>query len=225
MNGESFEEMSVLFRSLILHSATLQRWRVQFRTRRMWKMLRLISPPRHARVVDLGGTWELWNLIPHEFTITLVNRSPWPSVPDCLAERCRIVVADACDLGGLFDSGSFDLAFSNSVIEHVGGKSRRMLFAEEVRRLAPSWWIQTPHPGFPIEAHTGLPYYWQWPDWAKARAESIRQRQMPDWHEEMASTEPLHEEEMRSLFPGGWTYRECTLGMVKSVALYRPFTG
>jgi hypothetical protein len=191
----------------------------------MRDMLRLVSPPRHARVVDLGGTWEIWDLIPHEFTVTLVNRSPWPCVPGRLADRYRIVMADACDLGGLFASGSLDLAFSNSAIEHVGGRSRRILFAEEAKRLAPSWWIQTPNPLFPIEAHTGMPYYWQWPAWAKAKAEDIRRQRIPEWHEEMASTEPVYEEEMRALFPGGLTYREWTLGMVKSFALYRPFPG
>jgi hypothetical protein len=116
-------------------------------------MLRLVSPPHRARVVDLGGTWEIWDLIEHDFLVTLVNTSPWPCLPERLADRFRIVVADACELGERFTTASFDLAFSNSVIEHVGGRSRRKLFAEEARRLAPSWWIQTPNPLFPI---------WQW---------------------------------------------------------------
>ena len=170
-----------------------------------------------------GGHVEIWDLIEHDFMVTLVNTSPWPCLPERLAHRFRIVVADACDLGGSFASGSFDLAFSNSAIEHVGGGPRRILFAREAKRLAPSWWIQTPNPLFPIEAHTGLPFHWQWPDWAKARAEGIRRRHMPEWQEEMAATEPVYEEEMRGLFPGGLTYRERIFGLVKSFALYRPF--
>lgn len=189
----------------------------------MRDMLRLVAPPPGARVIDLGGTWEIWDLIPHDFDVTLVNTCPWPAVPARLAARYQIIVADACGPGECLAGRRFDLAFSNSVIEHVGGPARRGLFAQQVKRLAPSWWVQTPEPSFPIEAHTGLPGYWRWPDWARARADRIRREHLPEWHEEVASTAPVHEEEMGRLFPEGSTYRERVLGLVKSYALYRPF--
>lgn len=214
--------MSVLYRRLLADSAGIHRQRTRLRAARMRDMLRLVGPPPRARVIDLGGTWQIWDLIEHDFTITLVNTSPWPRPPERYAGRIEVVVADACDLRGLFASDSFDLAFSNSAIEHVGGPSRRCRFAGEAIRLARSWWVQTPNPLFPIEAHTGMPFYWQWPDWAKSRAEAARRRRMPEWQEEIASTAPVYLEEFELLFPGALIYRERTLGLVKSYSAYRP---
>ena len=68
-----------------------------------------------------------------------------------------------------------------------------------------------------------MPFYWQWPDLAKSRAEAARRRQMPEWQEEIASTAPVYLEELQRLFPGALTYRERTLGLVKSYSVYRPF--
>jgi hypothetical protein len=186
-------------------------------------MLQLLGIPPRGRVIDLGGTWEIWSLIDHDFQITMVNTSLWPAPRD--PSRHRVVVADACELDGWFEDQSFDFAFSNSVIEHVGDAGRRRRFAEQVKRLAPVWWVQTPCPSFPIEAHTGLPYYWSWPDWAKARAAESRRRHLPNWYREMEATTAVDAQELQTLFPGGLLYRERCLGLVKSVAVYQPAAG
>ena len=55
-----------------------------------------------------------------------------------------------------FEDGAFDLAYSNSVIEHLA-PARREAFAREIRRVARGWWVQTPAYGFPIEPHSLLP--------------------------------------------------------------------
>jgi len=52
-----------------------------------------------------------------------------------------------------FPDNCFDIAFSNSVIEHVGDFSAQELFAEEARRVAPRVWVQTPSRWFPVEPH------------------------------------------------------------------------
>jgi hypothetical protein len=144
---ESFEQMSLLFRRLILLSATLQRWGLCLRAGRMRETLDLVSSPRHASVVDL--------------------------------------------------------AFSDSAIEHLRTGSTRILYAEEAKRLAPSWWIHAPNPLCPIDARTGMPYLWQWPTWVKAAGEDIRRQRIPEWHDEMTCREPAYEEEMRAMFRGG----------------------
>ena len=50
----------------------------------------------------------------------------------------------------------FDLAYANSVIEHVA-PLRRASFAAELRRVARGWYVQTPARSFPVEPHSLLP--------------------------------------------------------------------
>ena len=65
------------------------------------------------------------------------------------------MAADAAE-GLPFADGEFDLAYCNSVIEHVP-PARRAAFAAELRRVARGWYVQTPARSFPIEPHSLLP--------------------------------------------------------------------
>jgi hypothetical protein len=69
----------------------------------------------------------------------------------------RNVAGDACDLPDELRHERFDLVFSNSVIEHVGGHTRRVAFADSVHALGEHHWIQTPNRYFPIEPHMLFP--------------------------------------------------------------------
>lgn len=121
----------------------------------------------------------------------------------------------------MFDDRSFDVVFSNSVIEHVP-QERRAELAATVLRLAPSWWVQTPSKYFPIEAHCNLPFWWFYP-------EELRKAVMERWRKQgrsfrpsqMATTSVLTLGELKRLFRGGETYTEYVAGWPKSHAIYR----
>ena len=100
-------------------------------------------------VVDIGcGSLGLLGLAPH-LNVTGVDLHDRPEYPG------RLVQADATERLPFADD-EFDLAYANSVIEHIEPE-RRQAFASEIRRVARGWWVQTPAMSFPIEPHSLLP--------------------------------------------------------------------
>src|SRR5436190_17207872 len=53
-----------------------------------------------------------------------------------------------------FDVGSFDIVWSNAVIEHVGRREKQVLFLKEIKRVGKAAFITTPNKYFPVEIHT-----------------------------------------------------------------------
>lgn len=117
-----------------------------------------------CRIVDLGGRADYWNLFDRGFLeasnvkITLINNAEISDVDDPMFVSLE---GDACALEQFADN-AFDLAHSNSVVEHVGDWPRMEAFAHEARRLAPRYYIQTPYFWFPIEPHfSSLFFHWR----------------------------------------------------------------
>jgi hypothetical protein len=69
---------------------------------------------------------------------------------------------------GYLSTERFDLIYSNSVIEHVGGHWRRERYAETVHHFADHHWIQTPYRYFPVEPHWLFPFFQHLPISVKA---------------------------------------------------------
>ena len=53
-----------------------------------------------------------------------------------------------------FSAGSFDIVWSNAVLEHVGQKAKQVLFLKEIKRVGKNAFITTPNRYFPVEIHT-----------------------------------------------------------------------
>jgi SAM-dependent methyltransferase len=68
----------------------------------------------------------------------------------------RCVTASGTELP--FEDDAFDLAFSNAVVEHVGGRLDQRRFVAELCRVAPRVFLSTPNRWFPVETHTLLPF-------------------------------------------------------------------
>jgi hypothetical protein len=62
-----------------------------------------------------------------------------------------------------FADGSFAIATSNAVLEHVGSAANQRAFITELLRVARRVFITVPHRFFPIEHHTGIPFL-HWSD-------------------------------------------------------------
>ncbi|MFK3984924.1 class I SAM-dependent methyltransferase [Micromonospora sp. NPDC050397] len=102
-------------------------------------------------IIDLGGRVETWAraaVRPKHVHVVNLEKPP-PEVPSW----AEVDHGDACALPRDIAGRRYDLVFSNSVLEHVGGHERRVRFAESVHLLSDAHWVQTPYRYFPIEPH------------------------------------------------------------------------
>lgn len=190
------------------------------RQRRMEWLLRHFPDFPRMHIIDLGGATEYWRSAPiRPAQVTVVSIDEW-SLADP-APWMATVQADACDPDQL--TGPFDLVFSNSVIEHVGGPRHRRGFAETVHKLAPHHWVQTPYRYFPLEPHLIFPGFQFLPPASKARIASrwplshIRGRTDIDPVQYVMDHDLLTVTEMEVLFPRSVILRERIGGLVKSL--------
>ena len=142
------------------------------------------------------------------------------------ASEVMWVAGDGCSLP--FRDGAFDIVFSNSVIEHVGGPERQRQFATEIARVGRAYWVQTPNRWFPVEPHLLTPFL----HWLPKRQRAAIARRFTVWQ---CITRPsadrrefyiehflrdirlLGPAETKALFPGARLVRERFLGIAKSL--------
>lgn len=194
-----------------------------WRRKRMESFLERVDPPSGARILDLGGSEYNWELIEHDFDVTIVNLpGNWETRED-RSSRYKFLAGDATNLRALFEDGAFDVVFSNSVIEHVGPAGQQKKFSDEVKRLAPAHWIQTPSIRFPLEPHTGVLFFWRF---SAARRQKMMRRwrsKLPSWVESIENLRVLTEKQLRELFPDSEIFRERVFLFEKSYTMYRPY--
>lgn len=108
--------------------------------------------------MDVGGYPETWT--PHEpsgKSIDILNIHPISYQSSAHPNHSiSTMLGDACALD--IPDGTYDVVFSNSVIEHVGTWENQLRFAREVRRVGSKLWIQTPAREFFIEPHYIAPF-------------------------------------------------------------------
>lgn len=132
------------------------------RTKKFNLFQAVFEPRPEDRVLDIGASGEVF------LRYTFEDVYPYPErivaggyeLRDVLSvrryySRSRCVVFDGCALP--FADKSFDLVFSNAVIEHILGEGRQDQFAREVMRVGKSWFVTTPNYWFPFESHYHLP--------------------------------------------------------------------
>jgi ubiquinone/menaquinone biosynthesis C-methylase UbiE len=181
----------------------------------------------HLEILDIGGTQEFWNLMtdgnPGDLRITLLNIEDQPVT----SAQYVCAVGDARSMPQ-FANRSFDVVFSNSVIEHVGSYDDQRRMANEVMRVGKRYFVQTPNKRFPLEPHFLFPFFQYLP--GAIRAQMVHRFDI-GWYKRIPSLSKAREEvdsiqlltrgKFADLFPGATIYEEKIAGLTKSFVAYR----
>jgi hypothetical protein len=204
-------------------------WRAGWREQRARWLADTFPDLAQMSLIDLGGrirTWERMPVRPKRVHVVNLESSP-PEVP----HWAEFDHGDACALPAHVVGRRYDLVFSNSVIEHVGGHERRLRFAEAVHQLADAYWIQTPYRYFPVEPHYFAPgmqflpvvaraeVAWRWPLARSAggsREETVKR---------VLQVELLDRTQMRHYFPDSALLTEKIFGFPKSLIAFKTGSG
>lgn len=190
-----------------------------FRRRRFRGFDRFLSGVES--IVDFGGTPDIWLGVGRR-NVVLFNIDE-QQVPTGFAA----IKGDACNTD--FPDGAFDLAFSNSTIEHVGSWEDQQAFSRELRRVGKRIYCQTPARRFFFEPHYFTPFvvwfrfllkqYWfvRYCTYYGMRWKPSRE-QVKDFQSHLRL---LNYSEMRQLFPDCTIRRERFLGMTKAYIAIR----
>jgi len=182
--------------------------------------------PGHVEILDIGGTQEFWNLMlpgdPGKIRVTLLNLEH-----QHVTSRHFVSASGDARAMPQFPDRSFDVVFSNSVIEHVGSFNEQSRMAAEIRRVGKRYFVQTPNKRFPLEPHFLFPWFQYLP--AAVRAGMV-QRFNVGWYQripdaaaaraEVDSIQLLTRRRFVSLFPGADLHVERFAGLAKSFTVF-----
>ncbi len=201
----------------------------KFRVKRLQEFEKMFfsrfSGLEKIEILDVGGTSYFWKnstLLSHPgLRITLLNLYPVETSHPAI----HAVQGDATDMRE-FENGSFDLVFSNSVIEHLFTLELQQKMASEILRVGKSYFIQTPNVYFPIEAHYALPFAQYYSKGflhfmlTQTKFSRMRKWSSAEASQYIAEIRLLNAQEMKALFPGASLLKEKVLGLTKSITAH-----
>ena len=200
-----------------------------FRNKRFQQFLDVIKPSKTDRILDVGGYPFIWTSHePCAKSVDVLNIHEFHFDPaEAPHHKIQPVMGNGCDL--VYPDDSYEIVFSNSVIEHVGTWENQLSFAKEMRRVGKRLWIQTPAFEFFIEPHYIAPFLHWLP--RNVRRHFLRYFTIWGWshkpnkqqvNEMLEEIRLISYSEMRKLFPDCDIIKERWLGiMTKSYVAVR----
>ncbi|MGZ8920667.1 MAG: class I SAM-dependent methyltransferase [Limisphaerales bacterium] len=194
-----------------------------FRGKRLDRFAHCFKLSSATTILDVGGGPIYWQYRTIPAQITILNQY---DIPSNAMPGYHYVRGDGTNLE--YPDNSFDIAHSNSVIEHVSTWDRQVAFAREIRRVGHGVWVQTPAKCFPVECHTLDPFFHSFPKHWRRRL--LRRGTLWGWlnrptmaeiDEFLDTTRLLTFDEMQELFPDCTIITERFAGFPKSYIAYR----
>lgn len=186
----------------------------RWRARRFKLFTACLQPSASDRILDVGGHYWFWTA-PVGASIDTINLDYLPAPAN--SNIRHTLVGDGCNLP--FSDNGYEIAFSNSVIEHVGSWEAQQQFASEIRRVGRTLWVQTPARACPIEPHYLCPFiHWLPRSWQRFLLPFtpwalIHKPSKQDIESMFETIRLLTHSEMKTLFPDCWIYTEKLLGI------------
>ena len=186
-----------------------------------------MKPSSQEVILEVGGEPRQWLQCGYKGEIVFLNLHEPTRVQD-LPPNFQYLKGDGRCLD--FPDNSFDIVFSNSVIEHVGSFDNQKKFADETSRVGKRYWVQTPNKTFPIEPHFNFPLMQFFPLnirvqiaklWPLYYAAALSYGNSASIEDIVGSIRLLDSGEMRTLYPDGNLWKERLFGIVKSIVAYR----
>jgi hypothetical protein len=197
-------------------------WGNRFRSKR-FEFLRekLDTLPKPVKILDIGGLESFWTNQGYgnnpDFQITILNLEKQATTGSCIYS----LAGDATNLVDIRDK-EFDVAFSNSVIEHLYTLDNQKKMALEIQRVGRHHFVQTPNKYFPIEPHYLLPFFdwfpasWKYNILTKTKLSRLKKWNHQDAKQYVDEIRLISFGEFRTLFPRSKMYYEKFLGLTKS---------
>jgi hypothetical protein len=191
------------------------------------------TTPGRLTILDIGGRPQYWEMmtagmsLTQDLQVTLLN----VETHAVSHQNFTSLVGDGRAMPQFADQ-QFDIVFSNSTIEHVGGFPDQQRMATEVRRIGRQYYVQTPNRYFPMEPHFVFPLFqflpielqvWLMQHFDLGWYAKLPKRQ--DAEREVTSIRLLSRREVVELFPEATIFEEKYCGLVKSFVAYTARAG
>ena len=192
-----------------------------FRVKRLEYFVSLYPELAQFSVLDIGGRPFIWDLLKEHYGLVPRKLILLNTESELNAfEGYETEVGDGRSLP--YPDKSFDLVFSNSVIEHVGDREDMLQFARECSRVGNEIFIQTPNRWFPVETHLVTAFiHWLPRSWFR-RLSFLSVRYLSLWRNKgrfysiFDGIKLLSRSQLQVLFPNKIILTESFLGWAKS---------
>lgn len=197
-----------------------------FRQKRFIYFFKILNNmPKPVSILDLGGKINFWENREiagnNDFKLTILNlEKETTNYSNILTIKGNISELN------MFKKNSFDVVFSNSVIEHLYNFENQKKMANEILRIGRYHIIQTPNKYFLVEPHYVFPFFQFFPK--KLQFEILTKTKLcrlKKWDKQFArqyidEIRLMSSKELKEIFPESKIYFEKILWMTKSFTVH-----